>query len=78
MKKKEPVKSYPIVLDAYEIRVNDDMTLDEVVADKPLHLHLEQMSERSWWMGIQTKDGRHITVNFESNGNIRTHAEVDG
>ena len=56
-----------------EIRHNEDGSLDEVVADNAT-VHLEQMSDKSWWMSVETA-GQLVHVNFWSRGKIRARAE---
>jgi hypothetical protein len=56
-----------------EIRRNPDDTLDEIVCDDAF-VHLEQMSDNHWWLGIE-KDGRLIHVNFNSSEPIQADAE---
>lgn len=48
----------------HEIRRNPDGSLDEVVACCPNFFHLEQMSDSSWWIGLETQDGRllHFSI----------------
>lgn len=48
-----------------EIRLNEDGTLDEVVA-ADCFVHLEQMDEGLWWMRIALPDGSAIVVNLYS------------
>ena len=67
----------------FEIRRNDDGSLDEVVACKPRFVHLEQMDTDEWWLRIDV-DGKHaVVVNFwTGKGNhrgvaIKTEAEMD-
>lgn len=58
-----------------EIRRNADGTLDEVVA-KDVIMHLEQMSDNSWWMGVSTADDAHLVhVNFFSETKIEAEAD---
>ena len=61
----------------YEIRLNDDESLDEVVVHEPLFVHLEQMSDDSWWLGIDLKNGKVININLWSKRKIRARAEVE-
>lgn len=44
-----------------EIRRNADGTLDEVVAND-VFVHLEQMVENSWWMGVSTANNSHLVL----------------
>lgn len=58
-----------------EIRRNRNGSLDEVVAQN-VFVHLEQMADNSWWMGVSTPDNAHlIHVNFYSEGTIEAEAE---
>lgn len=58
-----------------EIRRNADGTLDEIVAND-VFVHLEQMAENSWWMGVSTPDNAHLVhVNFYSETKIEAEAE---
>ena len=58
-----------------EIRRNRDGSLDEVVAQN-VFVHLEQMADNSWWMGVSTPDNAHLVhVNFYSQGMIEAEAE---
>lgn len=72
---------------AFEVRLNEDKTLDEVVAGHPaklsekqtdLFFHLEQMSDSHWWMGITMKDGQTIHVNLHTKqAKIYANCEID-
>lgn len=44
------------------IETRDDGTLDEVVVDHPVSVHLEQMEDDSWWLGIDIGDGDPLVV----------------
>lgn len=58
-----------------EIRRNRDGSLDEVVAQN-VFVHLEQMADNSWWMGVSTPDNTHLVhVNFYSERVIEAEAE---
>lgn len=63
---------------AFEIRDNPDGSHDEIVACHPRLLHLEQMDEDAWWMGIEMKDGSYFHVNFNSDTPIRLMIEAEG
>lgn len=41
-----------------EIRPNDDGSIDEIVAHG-CNLHIEQMSDSNWYMGIEASDGSY-------------------
>ncbi|HJQ37183.1 MAG TPA: hypothetical protein VKB93_08595 [Thermoanaerobaculia bacterium] len=58
-----------------EIRRNADGTLDEVVANDVV-VHLEQMADNCWWMGVSTADNAHLVhVNFYSETKIEAEAD---
>ncbi|HEX7152203.1 MAG TPA: hypothetical protein VF618_12015 [Thermoanaerobaculia bacterium] len=58
-----------------EIRRNRDGSLDEVVAHN-VFVHLEQMADNAWWMGVSTPDNAHLVhVNFYSERVIEAEAE---
>ena len=58
-----------------EIRRNRDGSLDEVVAQN-VFVHLEQMADNAWWMGVSTPDNAHLVhVNFYSERVIEAEAE---
>jgi hypothetical protein len=65
---------------SYEIRLNEDGSLDEVVASKPKHFHLEQMDTGAWWIGVDMEDGTHIRIDLwtQRNARIKARAEVEG
>lgn len=46
-----------------EIRINEDGTLDEIVA-KQCVVHLEQMDDKHWWLGIYDGDSEVVHVEF--------------
>jgi hypothetical protein len=57
--------------DGWEVRYQADgrgvLELDEVVA-RAATVHLEQMSEEHWWLGIELPDGTAIHVSFARMG----------
>jgi hypothetical protein len=57
-----------------EIRPNDDGSIDEIVARR-CDVHIEQMSNHEWYMGITAKDGTYWQFFFGSK-NRRSHVEV--
>jgi hypothetical protein len=65
---------------SYEIRLNEDGSLDEVVASKPKHFHLEQMDTGAWWIGVDMEDGTYIRIDLwtQRNARIKALAEVEG
>ena len=61
-----------------EVRLNEDMTVDEVVA-RGVGVHVEQMDDAHWWMSIDGKQGRRMVLNFFRKGkSIRLTVEDDG
>jgi len=56
-----------------EIRRNDDGSIDEIVA-KGADLHIEQMSNDGWYMGLQMPDGSYWQFWFGAK-NGRSHVE---
>jgi hypothetical protein len=50
---------------AVEIRPNDDGSIDEIVATG-CNLHIEQMSDDAWYMGITARDGSYWQFWFGS------------
>lgn len=56
-----------------EVRLNPDKTLDEVVCDGA-YVHLEQMSQNSWWIVI-TKGKKSVNVWFGARGKITVNHE---
>ena len=54
-----------------EIRLNDDGTLDEVVAPG---FHLEQMDFNHWWLEVEI-DGRAVSVWLTAKGKITASYE---
>lgn len=56
-----------------EIGLNDDGTLDEIIAFNA-YVHLEQMDDSVWWMAIE-QDGKTIHVHFWSKTKIDARSE---
>lgn len=46
------------MVDAIEVRLNEDGTLDEIVAHGAF-VHLEQLSKKRWYLGVE-KDGELV------------------
>ncbi len=46
-----------------EVRLNADESVDEIVASN-VSLHLEQMDDGYWWMGISRPNGERMMVNL--------------
>ena len=51
--------------DAVIIRRNDDGSIDEIMA-QDCAIHVEQMSNDSWYMGLQASDGSYWQFWFGS------------
>lgn len=58
---------------APEVRLNDDKTLDEVVA-KDASFHLEQMDRDHWWLEVES-GGKGVSVWLVSKTSIRATYE---
>ena len=60
-----------------EVRLNDDGTIDEIVL-KNAHVHLEQMSNGHWWMGL-TVNGivMHVQIFNKADRQVKVTAETD-
>jgi hypothetical protein len=56
-----------------EIRLNDDGTLDEVVAQGAF-FHLEQQSNTGWWLCVEV-GGRRVDVWLSSKAKIVAHCD---
>jgi hypothetical protein len=52
----------------WEIRRNDDGTVDEVVTE---HVHVEQMADGEWWIGIYTSVTERIALTLSARGKIK-------
>ena len=53
---------------AFEVRYNDDGTLDEIVGTGPVHL--EQMDTGHWWIGFGNKLMLHVHLHSRRNAKI--------
>ncbi len=62
----------------WEQRNNKDGSLDELMGD--CRIHLEQMRNNAWWMGIEAADGRYyhlwLTSKKEINARIQDEGEI--
>lgn len=58
---------------AVEIRPNPDGSIDEIAAEK-CSVHIEQMSDDGWYMGIEASDGSFWQFWLGSK-NRRSHVE---
>jgi len=68
--------------EGFEIRLNDDGTLDEIVTYDTFgrcNFHLEQMSDDSYWMGLYPRDNCGLHANFGvKKGKLWTNAYSNG
>ena len=67
--------------DIIEVRRREDGTLDEIVAGDPdgrgLFIHLEQMSDKSFWLGVYHKGYRQVVRFGVHKGKIEASSEMD-
>ena len=56
-----------------EIRRNPDQSIDEICIDGG-NVHIEQMSDDGWYMGVEAKDGSYWQFWFGSK-NRKSHVE---
>lgn len=61
----------------YEIRLNEDGTLDEVVCEQPAFVHLEQMDHGAWWLRIDLPGGGAVIVDLYTKGKAWIFAKVE-
>lgn len=62
-----------------EVRLNGDGTVDEVVTGQVQGVHVEQMDDDCFWVGIYGKDDRRMVLYFHREGKkIRLTVEDDG
>jgi hypothetical protein len=67
--------------DDFEIRLTGSGFVDEIVARRPVYLHVEQMTDRSWWLGFELVDGSlwHVSFSGLEDGTVRCAAfQADG
>lgn len=57
-----------------EIRRNPDQSIDEIVANDIRSLHIEQMSNDGWFMGMDMADGSYHQFWFGAK-NRKSHVE---
>lgn len=62
--------------DEIEVRRNADGSLDEIVASG-VTVHLEQMSEKSWWLGIDKGGYRQVVWFGIEKGKLVANSECD-
>ena len=58
-----------------EVRLNEDGTLDEIVANGA-YVHLEQMDDGCWWMAVES-GGHLIHVNLFTKRGAKILANVN-
>lgn len=67
--------------DIIEVRRNEDGSLDEIVAGDAtgdgLCIHLEQMDDRCFWLGISHKGYRQVVWLGAHKGKIEAMSEMD-
>jgi hypothetical protein len=51
----------------YEVRLDMNGELDELIADGTFHL--ERMGDNDWWIGITLPDGRNVHLRFGAMNN---------
>jgi hypothetical protein len=61
----------------YEVRRNEDGTVDEIVSENVKFLHVEQMDNGHWWIGITLKNKKRLMLNFTSGRKIKASVEED-
>jgi hypothetical protein len=61
----------------YEVRRNEDGTVDEIVSENVKFLHVEQMDNGHWWVGITLKNKKRLMLNFTSKRKIKASVEED-
>jgi hypothetical protein len=59
--------------EALEIRRNDDQSIDEIII-RGGNVHIEQMSNDGWFMGVEGADGSYWQFWFGSK-NRKSHVE---
>lgn len=56
----------------------DDNDIDEIVIKDVAMVHVEQMTDRCWWIGIDLVDGGYWSGNFVANSRgLMRFAEQD-
>lgn len=61
-----------------EVRLNSDGSIDEIVVVKPEMVHLEQMDDGLWWMGITAGNiVMHVNISTKRNTPIHVNCETD-
>lgn len=69
------MKTTPINQPDFEIRLDDQQSLDEVVACHPKFFHLERMDNGAWWMAIETASGELFHINLSAKNSQKTLVE---
>jgi hypothetical protein len=58
-----------------------DVDIDEIVLTDVASVHVEQMNDRCWWIGITLEDGGYWAGNFHATSRGRmsfTEQDIDG
>ncbi len=61
----------------FEVRLNDDRTIDEIIARDVKNFHLEQMDIGAWWIGITRSNGEVLRINLYNRRNARILCNVE-
>jgi hypothetical protein len=57
------------VLPWVEVCLNDDGTIDEILTDRPVRFHLEQMGDGKYWIGLTSgKERQCVMLTRRGNG----------
>jgi len=76
LKGKKEVKAKVIKWEQGEISILGE-DIDEITA-KNVDIHIEQMSDNEWWMGITPKSGERLHVIFKTKrASIKCHTYGD-
>jgi hypothetical protein len=62
------------IAEPMEIRRNPDGSIDEIVMRLPLNVHIEQMDDSGWFMGVEMEDGTYWQFWFGAK-NRKSHVE---
>lgn len=71
-----PAQGEVVMSDNIVIRRNDDGSLDEIVAENVM-VHLEQMDDGYWWLGIKTAAGETLHVDLQTRRRAHIDANVE-
>lgn len=62
---------------SYEIRLNDDGSLDEVVACHPQSLEFRPLNKHSWQITLISKENHVVTINFGTQRIVKTFTNIE-